>query len=68
MAAVLAVIALGLMGGTLQARWLQQPPPAAPGQTPDPWRIDTPHSRDILDQDATACAGGGGPPVRVQHR
>ena len=62
MAAVLAVIALGLMGGTLQARWHQQPPPAAPGQTPDPWQIDTPHSRDILDQDATACPGGGGPP------
>src|SRR6516162_6597759 len=62
MAAILAAIALGLMSGALQARWLQQPPPPVSGQIPDPWQIDTPHSRDTVNQDATACPGGGIPP------
>jgi tetratricopeptide (TPR) repeat protein len=62
MAARVAALVLGLMGGLLKAQWTQQPPTAVPGQIPDPWQIDTPHSRDVLDQDATACPGGGGPP------
>jgi tetratricopeptide (TPR) repeat protein len=57
MAAILAVIALGMMGGALQAQWLQQPPSAVSGQIPDPRQIDTPHSRDTFDKDKTACAG-----------
>jgi tetratricopeptide (TPR) repeat protein len=57
MAAILAAIALGLMGGALQAGWLQQPTPGIP----DPWQIDTPHSRDRFDPDVTACAGSKDP-------
>jgi hypothetical protein len=62
MAAILAAIALGLMSGALQARWLQQPPPPVSGQIPDLWQIDTPHSRDTVNQDAVACPAGGSPP------
>ena len=50
MAAILAAIALGLMGGALQGRWLQQPPLVVPGQIPDPCQIDTPHFRDTFNQ------------------
>jgi tetratricopeptide (TPR) repeat protein len=57
MAAILAAIALGLMEGALQAGWLQQPTPGIP----DPWQIDTPHSRDRFDPDVTACAGSKDP-------
>jgi len=54
MAAILAAIALALMGGALQARWLPQPPPAVPGQIPEPGQIDSPRSRDVFDD---ACPG-----------
>jgi tetratricopeptide (TPR) repeat protein len=57
MAAILAAIALGLMGGALQAGWLQQPTQGIP----DPWQIDTPHSRDRFDPDVTACAASKDP-------
>ena len=46
-----------VMSGALQAQGLQQPPPGSPMQAPDPGQLDTPHSRDPFDQDATACPG-----------
>jgi tetratricopeptide (TPR) repeat protein len=55
MAAILVSIVLVLMGEAVQARWLQQPPPAVPGRIPDPGQIDTPRSRDVFDQGA--CPG-----------
>ena len=57
MSRMFAAIALGLMGGALQAGWLQQPTQGIP----DPWQIDTPHSRDTFDPDVTACAGSKDP-------
>jgi tetratricopeptide (TPR) repeat protein len=54
---IFAAISLGLIDGALQAEWLQQPTPGIP----DPWQIDAPHSRDILDQDVSACAGSEDP-------
>src|SRR5215831_5223319 len=57
MSRILAAIALGLMGGALHAEWLQQPTQ----RIPDPWQIDTPHSRDPFDPDGMACAGSKDP-------
>jgi tetratricopeptide (TPR) repeat protein len=49
---IFAAIALGLMTEAHQAQGLQQPPSG----TPAPGQIDTPHSRDVFDEDAT-CPG-----------
>jgi len=57
MTRILAAITLGLMGRALLAQWPAQPPPGVPAQAPDPRQIDTPHSKDTLDQDAMACPG-----------
>jgi Flp pilus assembly protein TadD len=57
MTRIFAAIALGLLGGTLQAQGLQQPTTGIP----DPWQIDAQHSRDPLDPDVTACAGSKDP-------
>ena len=57
MTKIFAAIILGLMGGALQAGWLQQPTQGIP----DPWQIDTPHSRDPFDPDVMACASSKDP-------
>jgi tetratricopeptide (TPR) repeat protein len=57
-----AAIALGLMGGALQAGWLQQQPlPGVPAQASAPPPTDTLHSRNTFDPDRTDCSGSKDP-------
>jgi tetratricopeptide (TPR) repeat protein len=50
---IFAAITLGLLTEAYQAQGLQQPKPGIP----DPRQLDTPRSKDTLDQDAMACSG-----------
>ena len=61
MSRMFAAIAI-LMGGALQARWLQQQPlPGVPAQASAPRLPDTPHSRDTFDPDRMGCSGSKDP-------
>jgi hypothetical protein len=54
---IFAAFAVSLMGGALQAQWLQQPTPGSPMQASVLRPVDTTRSRDTFDQHGTACAG-----------